>query len=69
MLSRVSTSVLLLVVAALCVPAESRAQQVSLTGTVSDISGVVPGATVVLSSGGNQVATTTTDQAGVYRLA
>jgi iron complex outermembrane receptor protein len=60
--------VFLLVAAALCFPAESRAQQMSLTGTVSDISGVVPGATVVLSSGGNQVSMATTDQAGVFRF-
>ena len=68
MLSRLSVRVLLLVVAALCVPAESPAQQVSLSGTVSDTSGVVPGATVALSSGGNQIATATTDQAGVFRF-
>jgi iron complex outermembrane receptor protein len=44
------------------------AQQLSLSGTVRDTSGVVPGATVILSSGGNQVSTTTTDQVGTYRF-
>jgi hypothetical protein len=60
--------VVLLVGALVCFPAESPAQQVSLSGTVRDTSGVVPGATVVLGSGGNQLSTATTDDAGVYRF-
>ena len=55
---------------ALCVCAsDSSAQQLSLSGTVRDSSGVVPGATVTLASAGAQVASTTTDQAGNYRFA
>jgi TonB-dependent siderophore receptor len=42
------------------------AQQLSISGTVRDTSGVVPGATVVLSAGENQVAETTTNEVGVY---
>ncbi len=41
---------------------ESAAQQLSLSGTVRDNAGVIPGATVVLSSGGGQVSTATTDE-------
>jgi hypothetical protein len=44
------------------------AQQLSLSGTVRDATGVISGATVVLSSGGNQVSTVTTDGSGVYRF-
>ena len=58
----------LLISALFLFPAESPAQQLSLSGTVRDTSGVVPGATVVLSSGGNQVSTATTDEMGVYRF-
>jgi iron complex outermembrane receptor protein len=58
----------LLISAVLFFPAEILAQQLSLSGTVRDTSGVVPGATVVLNSGGNQVSTATTDQTGVYRF-
>ena len=57
--------VLLLLSIVFFLPAESAAQ-LSLSGTVRDTSGVVPGATVVLSSGGNQLSTVTTDQVGVY---
>lgn len=48
---------------------ESAAQQLSLSGTVRDNAGVIPGATVVLSSGGSQVSTATTDEGGSYRFA
>ncbi len=58
----------LLVGALLCLPTESPAQQLSLSGTVRDTTGVVPGATVVLSSGGNQLSTATTDSVGAYRF-
>jgi TonB-dependent siderophore receptor len=44
------------------------AQQLSLVGTVRDTTGVVPGATVTLASGGAAVATTMTDQSGNYRF-
>jgi hypothetical protein len=44
------------------------AQQLSLSGTVRDTTGAVPGATVTLASGGAQVATTTTDEGGKYRF-
>jgi iron complex outermembrane receptor protein len=47
---------------------ESAAQQLSLSGTVRDATGVIPGATVVLSSGGTEVATVTTDASGNYRF-
>ena len=47
---------------------ESAAQQLSLSGTVRDNAGVIPGATVVLSSGGSQVSTVTTDEGGSYRF-
>ena len=53
----------------LCVFATpSAAQQLSLSGTVRDNAGVIPGATVVLSSGGSQVSTVTTDEGGSYRF-
>src|SRR5688572_2672545 len=48
--------------------AETAAQQLSLSGTVRDTSGAVPGATVTLTSAGAQVGTTTTDEAGRYRF-
>ncbi len=60
--------VVLLISALVVFPTESPAQQLSLSGTVRDTSGVVPGATVVLSSGGNQLSTATTDDVGVYRF-
>ena len=44
------------------------AQQLSLSGTVRDATGVVPGATVTLASAGAQVATATTDESGNYRF-
>ena len=47
---------------------ESSAQQLAVSGTVRDNTGVIPGATVVLSSGGNQIATATTDESGNYRF-
>jgi iron complex outermembrane receptor protein len=47
---------------------ESAAQQLSLSGTVRDSTGVVPGATVTLSAGGNQISTATTDGSGNYRF-
>jgi TonB-dependent siderophore receptor len=62
-----ATLLLLFWTLSLSVPAVA-AQQLSLTGTVRDSSGVVPGATVVLMSGANQVATATTDTSGVYRF-
>jgi iron complex outermembrane recepter protein len=49
------------------VPAESAAQH-SLTGTVRDATGVLTGATVVLSSGNSTLATVKTDGTGVYRF-
>jgi iron complex outermembrane receptor protein len=48
--------------------AETAAQQFTLSGTVRDSTGAVPGATVTLASAGAQVATTTTDQSGSYRF-
>jgi TonB-dependent siderophore receptor len=48
--------------------AESAAQQLTLSGTVRDSTGVVPGATVTLSSAGAQIATTTTDESGKYQF-
>ena len=47
---------------------ESVAQQLSLSGTVRDNAGVIPGATIVLSAGGNQVGMATTDETGSYRF-
>ena len=46
----------------------SAAQQLTLNGTVRDTTGVVPGALVTLASGGTEIATATTDQAGAYRF-
>jgi TonB-dependent siderophore receptor len=45
---------------------ESAAQGLSVSGTVRDNVGVIPDVTVVLSSGGDEVASTTTDGAGTY---
>jgi iron complex outermembrane receptor protein len=45
---------------------ESAAQQLSLSGTVRDSTGAVPGATVTLASAGAQIGTTTTDPSGNY---
>src|SRR5687768_8611134 len=47
---------------------DSAAQQLTLSGTVRDSTGAVPGATVTLAAAGAQVATTTTDEAGRYRF-
>jgi TonB-dependent siderophore receptor len=44
------------------------AQQLTLSGTVRDSAGVVPGAIVTLASGGSQVADTMTDGSGTYRF-
>src|SRR5688572_30801496 len=44
------------------------AQQLSLSGTVRDTTGAVPGATVTLASAGAQIGTTTTDKSGNYRF-
>ena len=44
------------------------AQQLSLSGTVRDTTGAVPGATVTLTSAGARVTTTTTDESGKYRF-
>jgi iron complex outermembrane receptor protein len=46
----------------------SGAQQLSLEGTVRDTTGVVPGATVTLGSGGTVTASTTTADNGTYRF-
>lgn len=51
-----------------CIAVESRAQSLSISGTVRDTSGVVPGAAVTLSAGGRQLSTATTDAAGAYRF-
>jgi iron complex outermembrane receptor protein len=45
-----------------------RAQELVLSGVVRDATGVVPGATVAVVSGGRQVAATTTDAQGRYRF-
>jgi iron complex outermembrane receptor protein len=65
-LVRARLAVLIIVV--LLSAAAAYAQQLSLAGTVSDISGAVPGATVTLSTGGNPVGEATTDGTGVYRF-
>jgi TonB-dependent siderophore receptor len=44
------------------------AQQLALSGTVRDTTGVVPGATVTLSSGGKEVSSATSDNNGTYRF-
>jgi iron complex outermembrane receptor protein len=46
----------------------SAAQQISLSGTVRDTTGAVPGATVTLTSAGSELSTVTTDNAGTYRF-
>ena len=47
---------------------EGAAQQLSLSGTIRDNTGVIPGATVVLSSGGGVTSTATTDSTGTLSL-
>jgi iron complex outermembrane receptor protein len=47
---------------------EGAAQQLSLSGTVRDNAGVIPGASVVLSSGGKEISTAMTDESGNYRF-
>jgi iron complex outermembrane receptor protein len=47
---------------------EGAAQQLSLSGTVRDTTGVVPGATVTLARSGAADQTTTTDQSGAYQF-
>ena len=65
----VCARVVLLLLTVLCVgAAESAAQQLTLAGTVRDSTGVVPGATVTLTSAGAQVATATTDEGGKYQF-
>ena len=66
-LFRVRLILPLLMILCLCA-SDSVAQQFSLSGTVRDSSGVVPGATVTLASAGTQVASTITDQSGNYRF-
>jgi hypothetical protein len=51
-----------------CVRDTERRTAAFLSGTVRDNAGVIPGATVVLSSGGSQVSTVTTDEGGSYRF-
>ena len=59
----------LLLLAALCGSvSEGEAQQFSLSGTVRDETGVIPGATVMLAAGGAELASTTSDQSGNYRF-
>jgi len=60
--------ILALLTALFVCASESAAQQLTLSGTVRDSTGAVPGATVTLASAGAQVATTTTDEAGRYRF-
>jgi len=65
----VRARVVLMLLTILCVGAsESAAQQLTLSGTVRDSTGVVPGATVTLTSAGAQVATTTTSESGAYQF-
>src|SRR5262245_59748761 len=47
-------------------PLESAAQQLSLSGTVRDVDGVVPEASVTLIGGGAAPRTATTDNMGAY---
>ncbi len=69
MKAQVRARLILALLAALFVCAsESAAQQLTLSGTVRDSTGAVPGATVTLTSAGAQVATMTTDEAGRYRF-
>src|SRR5687768_2954015 len=58
-------SALMLAVLSMCA-SEGFAQQLSLSGTVRDTTGVVPGATVTLVQGGNAEQSTMTDQSGAY---
>ena len=48
---------------------KSAAQQFSMSGTVKDSTGVVPDATVTLSSAGKEVSSTTTNNQGAYSFA
>lgn len=47
---------------------EGMGQQLALSGTVRDTTGVVPDATVILSSGGRTTSTVTTNESGAYRF-
>jgi iron complex outermembrane recepter protein len=58
----------LMAVAVCAFASTSAAQQLSLSGTVRDATGVIPGVTVTLASGGAEIGTATTDQAGTYRF-
>jgi outer membrane receptor protein involved in Fe transport len=61
--------VLIAFAALLAVPLTAGAQgSFSLGGTVRDSSGVVPGATVVISASGSDISSTTTDGAGTFRF-
>ena len=61
--------VLIVCAALLVAPWAAEAQgPFALSGSVRDTSGVVPGATVVISASGTEISTTTTDGAGAYRF-
>src|SRR5262245_46348545 len=68
LLSRGRIVFVVLVVALLGLSSDGAAQQRSIAGTVTDSSGVIPGATVVLSSGSNEVSRTVTDATGNYHF-
>ncbi len=58
-------SALMLAVLLMCA-SDGFAQQLSLSGTVRDTTGVVPGATVTLVQSGSAEQSTMTDQSGAY---
>ena len=58
-------SALMLALSLMCA-SEAAAQQLSLSGTVRDTTGVVPGATVTLVQSGSAEQSTMTDQSGNY---
>src|SRR5687767_4710880 len=68
MRGRVCARVACVLAAVIVFASASAAQQLSLSGTVRDTTGVVPGATVTLTAAGKEVATTTTDNGGAYRF-
>jgi iron complex outermembrane receptor protein len=51
-----------------CFSIDGVAQNLSLSGTVRDTTGVVPGATVMLNSAGRETSTVMTDSSGNYRF-
>src|SRR5688572_29995733 len=65
---RFCTRLILLVAVLGAFAPAAMAQQISLSGTVRDSTGVVPGAMVTLQSGGTEIASTMSNSDGSYRF-